>query len=131
MWTRKKVNFEPGAPVSYPSGVFVDDGQEYWQIRGDKKVKVFSERVLESWQVDPLFGNEIALSGHKEAGVLGFRNGTLIRNIADSKYYLISDNKRRQIVNPDVFKVFNLDSKTALEVSDAEVNLHPEGEVLS
>jgi hypothetical protein len=68
-----------------------------------------------------------ALSGFKYGGTLGFRDGTLIHNIADGKMYLVSANKRRHIVSPDVFDKYGLDESRVLRVSEAEISLHEEG----
>jgi len=64
----------------------------------------------------------------KLAGKLGFRDGTLIKNIADGKMYLISQNKRRQIVDPDTFNKYGLNRSEVIEVSDSETNMHDVGE---
>lgn len=65
------------------------------------------------------------------AGKIGFRDGTLIKNIADGRIYLVSHNKRRHIVNPDVFDKYGLRCDDVLTVSEDETNLHEEGEVLN
>lgn len=119
-------------PVNWPMGLFVETEEHVWSIGEGTKTRVFSDRVLNSWGVTPLYGTEASLANHKETkAVLGFRNGTLIKNIANGCYYLISGNKRRLIASPDVFTNFNLDKDMAIIVSDEEANLHPAGEVLS
>ena len=66
----------------------------------------------------------------KLAGKLGFRDGTLIKNIADGKLYLISQNKKRHIVDPDTFNKYGLDRSQVVEVSAFEVSMHELGEEL-
>jgi hypothetical protein len=66
----------------------------------------------------------------KIAGKLGFRDGTLIKNIADGKLYLISQNKRRHIIDPDTFEKYGLDRSNIIEVSESEANMHELGENL-
>jgi hypothetical protein len=66
----------------------------------------------------------------KLVGKLGFRDGALIKNIADGKMYLISQNKRRHIVSPDSFTRYGLDRSRVIEVSDIETNMHELGENL-
>jgi hypothetical protein len=73
---------------------------------------------------------ETAVAGIKLAGKLGFRDGTLIKNIADGKIYLISQNKKRHIVDPDSFDKFGLDRSKVIEVSAFEVSMHELGENL-
>lgn len=121
------------SPVNWPAGLFVEAEDGVWYIIAPgKRVRVFSDRVLNSWSATPLYGTEASLKNHTQlVGPLGFRNGTLIKNIVSGRYYLISENKRRLIANPDIFTNFNLSSDTAIIVSDEEANLHPEGEVLS
>lgn len=118
-------------PVDYPSGVAVDTLSGLYFIKGKVKFKVFSDRVAESWRFIQLPGTEESLSKFKLAGTLGFRDGTIIQNIANNKIYLISDIKRRQILNPDVFSRFGFNTDDIVWASEAETNLHEEGEVLS
>ena len=66
----------------------------------------------------------------KLVGKLGFRDGTLIKNISDGKMYLVSQNKRRHIVSPDSFDKYGLDRSKLIEVSDSEINMHDQGEDL-
>ena len=66
----------------------------------------------------------------KVAGKLGFRDGTLIKNIADGKMYLVSQNKRRHIVDPDSFDRYGLDRSKVIEVSELEAAAHDLGENL-
>ena len=77
-----------------------------------------------------LFRSEAALSGIKLVGKLGFRDGSLIKNIADGKMYLVSQNKLRHIVDPDVFDRYGLDRSIIMEVSEAEIKAHELGENL-
>jgi len=121
----------PQQPVNYPSDVVVETESGYWYIKGKSKLRIFSDRSLDSWQVDTLPGSDASVSKFKQVGVLGFRNGTLVRNIADGRYYLISENKRRHIVSPDVFEYYGFDMAYAMSVSQAEIDIHDEGEVLS
>ena len=73
---------------------------------------------------------EAALSGIKLVGKLGFRDGALIKNIADGKMYLISQNKKRHIVDPDTFDRYGLNRSSVIEVSEAEANMHQLGDNL-
>jgi hypothetical protein len=71
---------------------------------------------------------EAALSGFKVVGKLGFRDGTLIKNVADGKMYLVSQNKLRHIIDPDSFKRYGLDRSKIVEVSQKEISAHDLGE---
>lgn len=129
---RKRDNSpRPLAPVDYPSDVFVSTESGVYFIKGGYRFRLFSDRALQSWRANILRGSDAALGNHKEGPALGFRNGTLIRSFADSKYYIISENKRRHIVSPDAFVRYGLNAMDALLVSRDEINIHEEGEVLS
>lgn len=117
-------------PTNFPSGIAVKTNSGTYWIKDGKKFKLISDRAEESWSFTTINAEDSALSGIKTVGKLGFRDGTLIKNIADSKIYLISQNKRRHIVNPDSFNKYGLDRSKTIEVSDLETNMHEQGEDL-
>ena len=117
-------------PTNFPSGIAVKtDKATYW-IKDGKRYKLISDRAAKSWTFTTVQATESALSSIKLVGKLGFRDGTLIKNIADGKLYLISQNKKRHIIDPDSFNKFGLNRKAVIEVSDAEANMHDIGENL-
>ena len=77
-----------------------------------------------------VLATEQAVSSMKIVGKLGFRDGTLIKNISDGKMYLVSQNKRRHIVDPDSFVKYGLDRSKVIEVSESEIIMHDLGENL-
>jgi hypothetical protein len=91
---------------------------------------LISDRAAQSWCFTTVLATEAALSGVKLVGKLGFRDGTLIKNIADGRIYLVSQNKLRHIVDPDSFTKYGLDRSKVIEVSEAEVSAHDLGEKL-
>ena len=94
------------SPTNFPSGLAVKtDKGTYW-IKDGKRFKLISDRATKSWSFPTVNATESAISSMKIAGKLGFRDGTLIKNIADGKLYLISQNKRRHIVDPDTFEKY-------------------------
>ncbi len=118
------------SPTNFPTGLAVKtDKATYW-IKDGKRFKLISERAEASWSFPTVHATENAVSSIKLAGKLGFRDGTLIKNIADGKLYLISQNKRRHIVSPDVFDKYGLDRSMVVEVSDDEANMHELGDSL-
>jgi hypothetical protein len=118
------------SPTNFPSGIAVKtDKATYW-IKDGKRFKLISDRAEKSWSFTTVKATENALSGMKLVGKLGFRDGTLIKNIADGKLYLISQNKRRHIVDPDSFTKYGLDRSLVIEVSESEANMHDLGENL-
>ena len=117
-------------PTNFPSGLAVKtDKATYW-IKDGKRYKLISDRAAKSWSFTTVNATEAALSGIKLVGKLGFRDGTLIKNIADGKMYLVSQNKLRHIVDPDIFDRYGLDRYNLIEVSEAEIKAHDIGEAL-
>jgi hypothetical protein len=89
---------------------------------------LISDRAAKSWSFTTVNATESALTGFKVAGKLGFRDGALIKNIADGRIYLVSQNKLRHIVDPDSFIRYGLNRSDVVEVSEAEVSAHDLGE---
>lgn len=117
-------------PTNFPSGLAVKtDKATYW-IKDGKRYKLISDRAAKSWLFTTVNATEAALSGIKLVGKLGFRDGSLIKNIADGKMYLVSQNKLRHIVDPDTFDRYGLDRSNLIEVSDTEIKAHDIGETL-
>ena len=117
-------------PTNFPSGIAVQtDKATYW-IKDGKRYRLISDRAAKSWCFTTVKATESALSGTKLVGKLGFRDGTLIKNIADGKMYLVSQNKLRHIVDPDIFIKYGLDRSNLIEVSEAEIKAHDIGDIL-
>ena len=117
-------------PTNFPSGLAVKtDKATYW-IKDGKRYKLISDRAAKSWMFTTVNATEAALSGIKLVGKLGFRDGSLIKNIADGKMYLVSQNKLRHIVDPDIFNKYGLDRSITIEVSEAEIKAHDLGDNL-
>jgi hypothetical protein len=117
-------------PTNFPSGIAVKtDKNTYW-IKDSKKYKLISDRAAKSWLFTTVNATEESLYSIKLAGKLGFRDGTLIKNISDGKMYLVSQNKLRHISDPDLFLKYGLDRSKVIEVSDSEIKSHDLGENL-
>ena len=117
-------------PTVFPSGIAVKtESATYW-IKDSKRFKLISDRAAKSWCFTTVNATEKAVQGMRLAGKLGFRDGTLIKNIADGKMYLVSQNKRRHIVDPDSFDRYGLDRSKVIEVSELEAAAHDLGENL-
>lgn len=112
---------------AYPiSGLFYKTEKGYFYIKAGKRYKVFSERCLQSWSssvIDIEFSNLLHIP---YAGILGFRDGSIIHNLADGKIYIVSDNKRLHIKTPDAFPEGWIEANKMV-VSEAEIDLHKEG----
>lgn len=118
------------SPTNFPSGLAVKTEKNTYWIKDNKRFKLISSRAADSWKFTTINASESAVSNIKLAGKLGFRDGTLIKNIADGKMYLISQNKRRHITNPDVFAKYGLNRNDIIEVGEAEANMHDIGDNL-
>ena len=118
------------SPTIFPSGIAVKTDKAIYWIKDGKRFKLISDRAARSWMFTTVDATESAVSGMKLAGKLGFRDGTLIKNIADGKLYLISQNKKRHIVDPDTFNKYGLDRSQVVEVSAFEISMHELGENL-
>jgi hypothetical protein len=116
------------SPTNFPSGIAVKTDKDTYWIKDGKRYRLISDRAAKSWSFTTVNATEAALTGFKVAGKLGFRDGALIKNIADGKIYLVSQNKLRHIVDPDSFTKYGLDRSKIIEVSEAEVSAHDLGE---
>ena len=117
-------------PTNFPSGIAVKTDKDTYWIKDGKRYKLISNRAAQSWCFTTVLATESALTGIKLAGKLGFRDGSLIKNLADGKMYLVSQNKLRHIVDPDLFERYGLDRSKVIEVSDKEISAHDLGEDL-
>ncbi len=117
-------------PTNFPSGLAVKTEKGTYWIKDGKRFKLISDRAADSWMFTTVLATENSLSGFKLVGKLGFRDGTLIKNISDGKIYLISQNKKRHIVDPDIFSRYGLDRSKIIEVSKNDCDMHQEGEEL-
>ncbi len=139
MWKRKRIPEIPArtTPTDFPIGTFVYSERGYFYIlNATKRYRIISNRVLESWNPPRVvLATEDALVNYKIGAKLKFRNGSLIRNVADGRIYLIEGGKRRHIVSPDAFNVIGVDysliDNYVTPVSDEETLLHEEGKALT
>ena len=114
--------------TNFPSGLAVKtDKGTYW-IKDGKRYKLISDRAADSWSFNTIEATESAVTHMKLVGKLGFRDGALIKNIADGKIYLVSQNKRRHLVTMDSFDKYGLDRSKVIEAGIEEIEIHEIGE---
>lgn len=118
------------SPTNFPSGLAVKTETGIYWIKDGKKFKLISDKAAKSWSFTTVNAADSAIKNFKLAGKLGFRDGTLIKDISDGKLYLISQNKRRHITDPEVFVRYGLDRSNLIEVSKTDAAMHDEGEEL-
>ena len=140
LWKKKRLrlrllkNSKPSLtisqPTNFPSGIAVKTDKDTYWIKDGKRYRLISNRAAQSWCFTTVLATEAALTGIKLVGKLGFRDGSLIKNLADGRMYLVSQNKLRHIVDPDSFDRYGLDRCKVVEVSDKEISAHDLGENL-
>ena len=138
LWKRKKQRLKLlrntkttliiSSPTNFPSGIAVKTDKDTYLIKDGKRYRLISDRAAKSWSFTTVNATEAALTGFKLVGKLGFRDGTLIKNVANGKMYLVSQNRLRHIVDPDSFDRYGLDRSKVIEVSDKEISAHDLGE---
>lgn len=134
MW-KKKDNKSPVIPalqpLQYPSGIAVFDGTNTYFIKNNKKYRIVSERALKSWGFNVWYGSPESLSKTPLGGILGFRDGSVIKDISNGKIYLVVNSMKQHITTPDFFTKFGIDRNTIIEVSAKEAELHKNGEPIN
>lgn len=126
----KKLNIaEPISKIKPIDGLMITDGENYWFIKGGKRVKCFSYRSFKSWSLDAILATPQACKTIPLTGTLGFRDGSLIKDVVSGKIYLVSSSKTRLVTNPDVLDILGRDK--IIEVSPEEVAIHTEGEPIN
>ncbi len=133
MWPFKKTNppVIPTRKTDYPYGTFIVTEAGYFLVRDRGRYKIPTDRIMKSWNSYLCPSSEVAVKHLATLGNIGFRDGTLIRDESNKKDYLISKNKKRHIVSPDVYRNLCLDENRRIRVSSDEANLHEDGEVLN
>lgn len=123
----------PRSPIAYPPGTFIETEKGFFYITSpSKRLRFSTKRVLDSWNPQHVAKTtETAVRNFRCTAKMRFRNGSLLYSQADGRMYLISDNKRRHITNPDWLEWLGIDRRDAVWVSENEINLHEEGEPLA
>lgn len=110
--------------INWPDGSFVATETDVFFMKAGKRFRLYSPRVVSSWCANPIPVTEQSLSHVRKAGVLGFRDATLIKDLSDGRIYLIAGSKRHHVTNPDVLDALGYQIIT---VSHEEVLIHEEG----
>lgn len=124
-------NTVPNYPVEYPTCIAVRTEKGFYYINRDgKRYRIPSERIADTWRFPfVITTSEVAVSGYPLAvSKLGFRDGSLLNNIADGRIYLVSESKLRHVTSPDVLSRLGVTKEDALLVSDADIKIMKLGE---
>ena len=127
---RQKKTTEATSPF-VPSGLIAQTEKGFFYIKGQKRFKFVSDRARDSWGLKVVKTKESYIPNIKLSGIIGFRDGTLIKNISTSKLYLISDNLKRHIASPDVLTWLGYNKNDIIVVSNKEAAVHKEGDSLN
>ena len=133
MWPkRRQAQTLPTSPIVYPHGTCVETEKGIFLIRGEKRYFLPTVRIKESWAFPRIVRTtEAAVSKYPIAARLGFRDGSLICDMASGKIYLIANNERRQIVSPEALERIGASTSDATVVSSYEAGLQRLGADLS
>jgi len=103
------------------------DGTIFY-IKNGKKWKV-SEAVAVSWNFPKIVRvNSMALSSTPTGGSFGFRDGSLLEDIATRELYLVSGGKAFHVTKPGTLKMLDLNPNIdAILTSRDEINIHVNG----
>jgi len=123
MLKRQRINSNPRVP----SGMIAHTEKGYFYIKGDKRFKFISDRARISWNLREVTTTESAMSDVKLSGIIGFRDGSLIRDVSTSKIYLIVDNKKMLVADPDVISDLGFKKHDIVLVSKREADFQKEG----
>lgn len=124
----------PLVPTAYPVGICVKTAKGTYLINKDgKRYRIPTKAIEESWSFPiTVITTELALANYPVAVTkLGFRDGSLLNNIADGKLYLASEGKLRHITDPAVFDRLGINHLMARVVSDAEIHMMKFGEEIN
>lgn len=124
---RQRSNLAPRVP----SGMIAQTEKGYFYVKGEKRFRFISDRARDSWKLHTVPTTETAMQDCKIVGIVGFRDGTLIRDISTSKFYLIVDNKKCLIADPDYLRGLGLRKEDSILVSKKEADFQKEGEMLN
>jgi hypothetical protein len=111
-----------------PSGLIGLNAGNFYYVKGNKRFKFVSERAMKSWCLPVLKIDAAFLNKLTSGGTLGFRDGSLVKDISDGKIYLISDSKRRHVVDPDILEWIDTE---IISAGQKEILVHIEGEPIS
>lgn len=119
----------PKEPFKYPSGIVVTTESGQYYLKGLVKYRIRSKPIFKSWGF-PLVveSTDAAISNYRPSlKRLGFRDGTIIRDIYDGRLYIIADSKRVQISSVEAYEALGIEGLPDNYVSHEDVLFHSDG----
>ena len=98
-------------------------------MKDGKRYRIPTQRILDSWNYPLIVDtSEAALAKYPVAVTkVGFRDGSLLNNIADGRLYLVSAGALRRVTDPAVLTRLGVTRNDAVVVSDAEIQIMKQG----
>ena len=124
---KQKTNATPRVP----SGMIAHTEKGYFYVKGEKRFRFISDRARDSWKLRVVPTTESIMADCKIVGMVGFRDGSLIRDISNNKLYLIIDNRKCLVTDPDYFRDLGFTERDIVMVSKKEADFQKEGEQLN
>lgn len=132
-WFKRKVKEikaeVPTSPYDYPSGVCVKTESGLYYLKNKTKYRIKSDKVFKSWKFPVVIDSSDHAISHYRPSLrrLGFRDGTIVRDIYDQRLYIISNSERVSITTPEAYAVLAIDDSVIPYVSHEDVVFHKEG----
>lgn len=130
MWKPRKTQKQV-LRSDFPHGVCIKTESGYFYVNGKTIKPIPNKRVFESWSFPLVIdAHSSSLAAFTKASPLGYRDGTLIRDISDGKLYLVSKRVLRHIVSPDALAMLGKERSDAVWAAHDEVLIHEKGDDL-
>ncbi len=116
--------------LTYPKWTYVYniDSKKYYLILNKTKKEFISNKAFSSWSVSAIQGTNESISHYPTYGKIAFRPGTVIRSMANTFFYVETEDTIREITDPDFFLVMGFTTRSALIVSQKEIDFYQKGE---
>lgn len=118
----------------YPNGAVLknEDTEDTYYVKDGIKSFIADDKILEvnypNQYVLKVSSEE--LDNLENGELVKFKDGTLIKSLNDSAVYIISDQKRRAVVNGQIFENLEYSWNDIIEVDDYIVNIHELGDII-
>lgn len=121
--------------VTLPTGTCLktENGFFYINKKNNKYIryKIKTLRILDSWKfLYVVHSTEKAFARIPVGGLLGFRSGSVFKDISSGLFYMVEGSLKRKIEDPDYLISLGIDPDKVPLVSRDESELHKEGEVI-
>lgn len=121
----------PEVPFKYPSGVCVETESGRYYLKGNRKYKIKSDLVFKSWSFPVVIkSSDVAISKYTNSlRRLGFRDGSILRDIYNGELFIISEGERIKITTVEMYEALGINESKVPYVSHEDVVFHKEGEI--